>query len=126
MPTPAVTNSTELAVSSLWQSVGSLVLVLLCVFALAWVLKRFRNFRPDTGLKLQVLAALSVGTRERLLIVRAGPVDLLIGTAPGRVQSLHTFSAPVDVGSCTPAPASISSAFAEQLRTMLHPPQGPA
>lgn len=125
MSTTAVTNPTELAVSSLWQSAGSLLLVLLCVFALAWFLKRFRDLRPGSQPLLQVLAALSVGSRERILIVRAGPVDLLIGVAQGRVQPLHTFNTPIDVGGGTPAPVSVSSAFADQLRKLLSPRPGP-
>ena len=70
------------------QLVSGLGLVLLSIAVLAWLLKRI-NRLPNHDLKnLELIASLSVGQRERVVIVRAGTTELVLGVAPGRVSKL--------------------------------------
>lgn len=70
------------------QLVSGLGLVLLSIAVLAWLLKRI-NRLPNRDLKnLELIASLSVGQRERVVIVRAGTTELVLGVAPGRVSKL--------------------------------------
>lgn len=73
------------------QTVGGLLLVIAAIFALAWLLRRVQALRPATAGLLRVHGGLQVGARERVLLVQAGETHLLIGVAPGRVQTLHVF-----------------------------------
>jgi flagellar protein FliO/FliZ len=62
--------------------------VLLALFAFAWALRRLGQFsRLEPG-SFKVLAALSLGSRERVVLVQAGAKQLVLGVAPGRVQTL--------------------------------------
>ena len=82
------------------QLVSGLGLVLLSIAVLAWLLKRI-NRLPNRDLKnLELIASLSVGQRERVLIVRAGSTELVLGVAPGNISKL---------GEITTAPKSEQS-----------------
>jgi len=76
---------------SLPHMMGALLAVLGLIFVLAWLLRRVQNMRPTSAGSLSVQGGLQVGARERVLWVRAGETHLLIGVAPGRVQTLHVF-----------------------------------
>lgn len=95
----------------------SLVLVLIVIFALAWVLRWMQAARGGNASALRLHGGLQVGAKERVLLVQAGDKHLLIGVAPGRVQTLHVFDeAPtiLDNTSATQLPP-----FAEKLQQML-------
>ena len=82
------------AAAGMAQTALSLLLVLGAIFALAWLLRRFQGVRPGLAGALSIKAGLQVGARERVLWIRAGDKDLLIGVAAGRVQTLHVFDQP--------------------------------
>ena len=73
----------------------SLMLVLAAVFASAWVVRRMRNFgRPGAG-AIQIVADVALGTKERAVLIQVGAQQLLVGVAPGRVNTLHVLAEPV-------------------------------
>ena len=77
-------------VSSGWSGALALLLVVAALAAAAWALRRFVQVRgPGSGF-LQVVGALQVGAREKVVVVQAGEVWLVLGVAPGRVNALHT------------------------------------
>jgi flagellar protein FliO/FliZ len=77
--------------TGLMQSLLSLLFVVGAIFALAWLLRRMQNLKPRGAGALRLHGGLSVGNRERVLWLEAGGKHLLIGVAPGRVQTLHVF-----------------------------------
>jgi flagellar protein FliO/FliZ len=70
----------------------SLLVVLAAVFAAAWVMRRLRAGTAATRGAMEVLADLPLGTKERAVLVRVGKEQLLLGVAPGRVNTLHVFA----------------------------------
>jgi flagellar protein FliO/FliZ len=83
------------AAGSLAQVTLSLILVLGAVFASAWVVRRLKNFgRPGAG-TVHVVADIALGTKERAVLIQVGAQQLLIGVAPGRVNTLHVLAEPV-------------------------------
>lgn len=104
--------------ASLAQTALALVVVIAAIFAVAWVLRRVQNLRPAAAGALRIHGGLQVGARERVLWLKAGDQHLLIGVAPGRVQTLHVFDrAPEE----TPAAEGQGQApnFAELLKKAL-------
>jgi len=75
----------------------ALLLVLGAVFALAWVLKRVRTFGSRVGGALDVLAQLPLGQKERVVLIRVGTAQILLGVAPGRVNTLYVLPEPLDL-----------------------------
>jgi flagellar protein FliO/FliZ len=80
---------------SLLGAVFALLLVLGLIVGLAWLLKRMpgSGFRPVEGLR--VIASLSVGTKERVVVVEVNGAQLLLGVSPGRIRALHTLATPM-------------------------------
>ncbi|MGH8504775.1 MAG: flagellar biosynthetic protein FliO [Stenotrophobium sp.] len=102
---------------SLASTAVSLVLVLLVIFALAWVLRWMQSARGGNASALRLHGGLQVGAKERVLLVQAGDKHLLIGVAPGRVQTLHVFDQAPAMLDAAPSPQL--PPFAEKLQQML-------
>lgn len=75
---------------SLFQVLLGLALVLGLMAALAWVLKRFGATRAAGSAIVKVVGGVSVGGRERVLIIEAADQWIVVGVAPGRVNALAT------------------------------------
>ncbi len=82
-------------VGSLGEVTLALALVLAAIFGAAWLLRRVRGFGKPQGTALDILADLPVGTKERAVLIRVGARQILIGVAPGRVNTLHVLDEPV-------------------------------
>lgn len=70
------------------QLVMGLVIVLVTIVAVAWVMRRFGQFSALPNGAMKIIGGLSMGTRERIVLLQVGKTQLLIGVAPGRVQTL--------------------------------------
>ncbi|MDN3518289.1 flagellar biosynthetic protein FliO [Aquisalimonas lutea] len=105
--------------------VVGLVVVLVLIVALGWVMRRMGKFSSPASGRLRVLGGVSVGTRERIVLVQVGEQQLLVGVAPGRVQTLHVLDKPLEGGAGTPGreggPAEQGHPFAQRLRQMMQP-----
>ena len=106
-----------LTISSLWQLTLGMTLVLGLIVAIAWLLKRTGRFQAAAGGGLRILGGLSMGSRERVILLQVGATQLLVGVAPGRVQTLHVLGQPLDTASAGGAGAGKS--FGEQLAKLI-------
>jgi flagellar protein FliO/FliZ len=103
-PAP-VQSVTPPGVGSLGQVTLSLGLVLAIIFAAAWIVRRMRGFgRPASG-ALDVIADLPLGQKERAVLVRVGKQQILLGVAPGQINTLHVLAEPVEL-TTPPAPTA--------------------
>ncbi|EED30889.1 putative flagellar biosynthetic protein FliO [gamma proteobacterium NOR5-3] len=84
-----------LSATYLFQVLGSLVLVFVCLFAVVYFLKRFNGVGGGSGSVLRVLGSTSVGQREKVVLLAVGGEQLLIGVAPGSVRKIHVLAEPV-------------------------------
>ena len=101
---------------SVLQMVAGLALVVILIFALAWAVRRFGNVSSNGRGALRVIGALSMGARERVVLIEAGDKQILLGVAPGRVQTLHVLEEPIRA---QPASVPQPGGFAERLRTAM-------
>jgi flagellar protein FliO/FliZ len=77
-----------LGTGALIQTVLVLLLIVGMIFGLAWVVRR-TGYAAGAGKGMvKVLGGVSLGPRERAMILQAGDTRLLVGVAPGRVQTL--------------------------------------
>ncbi|SEQ62715.1 flagellar protein FliO/FliZ [Solimonas aquatica] len=96
----------------------SLLLVIALIFALAWLIRRVQNLRGLRRGSLQLVGGLSVGPKERVVLVQLGEQQYLLGVAAGSVNLLQRLDAPLaPVETETQVPGT--GAFAERLREML-------
>jgi flagellar protein FliO/FliZ len=76
---------------TLLQTLLSLGLVLGLIFALGWATRRLNRLRGARGETLQIESGLTLGARERLVLVRVNGQQFLLGVGAGSVQLLHRF-----------------------------------
>lgn len=67
---------------------GSLLLVLLVFFVCVWLMRKSGQFASSGRENLKVLAGLSLGVREKVVLIRVGDKQLLLGVTPGKVEKL--------------------------------------
>ncbi|WP_228893576.1 flagellar biosynthetic protein FliO [Pseudoduganella aquatica] len=90
-PAPAIDPAlAPTATGSLLTTIFSLILVLGLLVGLAWLLKRFGPKTITGGANVKLVGALSVGARERILVVEVGEQWIVVGASPGRMNALAT------------------------------------
>lgn len=72
-----------------FQMFLGLLLVLGIIFGMAWFIRRMGTFQQASHGALRILGGLSVGQRERIVLVQVGDKQLLLGLAPGQIRTLH-------------------------------------
>jgi flagellar protein FliO/FliZ len=82
----------------------ALALVLASVYAVAWLLRRLRGGVGGSSAQLCILSQVSLGARERAVLLRVGERHLLLGVAAGSVRLLQEITltaAPASPGAAT-------------------------
>ncbi|MFT4823227.1 MAG: flagellar protein FliO/FliZ [Halioglobus sp.] len=75
----------------LFQVFGSLLLVFGCLFGLAFLMRKFNGMPISDRKVIQIVGSAKVGTREKIVLLKAGELELLVGVAAGSVRTLHVF-----------------------------------
>ncbi|MBP7663804.1 MAG: flagellar biosynthetic protein FliO [Shewanella sp.] len=92
---PAATKMAEPSqVATLASMLGGLILVLLLIFALAYLLRRF-NLVPTTNGVLKTIAVTSLGQKERLVLVQVGEQQYLLGVSSQQVSLIDKLAEPI-------------------------------
>lgn len=93
-----------------------LVMVIASVVVVGWLYARSRRFQQGGEQVISVLAAQSLGPKERIVLVEVGGKQIVVGMTAAQVQTLHVFDEPaVDK---IPA-AAATSPFSNRLRSAL-------
>ena len=93
-----------------------LALVLVLIFGMAWLVRRMGSFQQLGQGALRVIGGLSVGQRERIVLVQVGETQLLIGLAQGQIRTLHVLDKPV---AANMAQTAHGTSFAERLQSVM-------
>lgn len=112
--TPARLVESPLSTANLIETGLGLLLVVAIMLGLAWLFKRYAQV-PGVGRgQVQVLGGVSLGARERAVLLSVEGRRLLVGVAPGRVQTLLVLE-----------PSTAGAApFAQQLEAAARPANG--
>ncbi len=110
-----------LSAGSLAQLTLSLAAIVALIFAISWLLKRFKVALPQGSGDMAVLDQVSIGPRERIALVRVGDCQVLVGISAGGIVALTPLAKPIGLSGAARAPA-----FAERLRDLMKRPGGAA
>jgi flagellar protein FliO/FliZ len=105
----AVVGSASVAAGSLLQTIFALIAVLALLAALLWFMKRFGPKSHVGTAPVRLVGALSLGGRERIMVVEVGNQWIVVGASPGRVNALATMPAQ----NAAPGAASLDATLAE-------------
>jgi flagellar protein FliO/FliZ len=98
------------------QIILSLIFILLIIFASAWLLKRFGRVQGVAGEAMKVLSVMSVGQKERIVLMQVGDQQLLVGVTTAKITLLKELETPIEVTTRSSLP---SGAFANRLQEAL-------
>lgn len=101
----------------LGQIMISLILVLAIIFIGAWLVRRYGRFSAVADGQLRVLGMLSVGQKERIMLLQVGKDQLLVGVTPSRITRLHELAEPIVIQEQDLT--GVKPAFAQRLQDAL-------
>lgn len=91
-PAPSPTSAAPDFAAGLGQMLFGLAVVIALLLACLWAIKRLSVPRGSAA-AMKVLGAVPVGPRERVVLVSLGDKVLVLGVAPGTVNTLHVLAA---------------------------------
>jgi flagellar protein FliO/FliZ len=93
----AASSPHPVGVGGLGEVAFALIIVLAAIFIVAWVVRRMRLAGNRVGGGLDILADVPLGQKERAVLLKVGTQQILLGVAPGRVNTLHVLAEPIDL-----------------------------
>jgi flagellar protein FliO/FliZ len=110
--------ASPLSVGSLAQLTLSLLAIVALILAVSWALKRLKLTAPRGTGEISVIDELSVGPRDRIVLIRVGESQVLLGIGASGPVQLTPLAAPIVLkhGGARPPP------FAERMRDLLQRP----
>ena len=116
----AATHAPVIGAGGLVSVTLALLGVLAAIFALAWLARRARSLGNRAAGSLHVLANVTLGPKERAVLLKVGGAQILLGVAPGRVNTLHVLEEPIEIGKSAAAPGQPTRpTFAQLLKRSL-------
>ena len=98
------TPATDVGTGDLLRVIVSLAVVIALIFTASWLLRRLSG-NARTGRRLRFVESVSVGIKERIVLVQAGDIQLLLGVGAGNVRTLHVFHEPIVLSHAYAEPA---------------------
>ena len=84
-----IPQAEPLSVINVLNMMIGLVVVIALILGLAWVLRKYGRLPINNQVEMKILGGVSLGTRERAVLVQVEGHRILLGVAPGRVDTLH-------------------------------------
>ena len=113
-------TASPLSVGSLAQLTLSLIAIVALILAISWLLKRLKLAGPRGSGEIAVIDELSVGPRERVVLIRVGDAQVLLGVGASGMVPLTPLAVPIALTGAAQTPA-----FAERLRDLMKRSGGP-
>ncbi len=104
----------------LLQLILGLVVVIVCIVALSWLAKRMQRLQSSSDGILKIIDGINMSARERVVLIQAGDKQILLGVAPGRINTLHVFNESI-INIKNDSKASSVGSFSEKLSAILSP-----
>ncbi len=109
------TLSRPMSSGYLIQLILGLIVVILCVVALAWFAKKMNKFHSSSDDSIKIISGISVGTREKIVLLQVGEEQLLLGVSPGNINKLHTLNTPIINADANP----VDKGFADKFKNIM-------
>lgn len=106
-------------IAYLSKSVVALLVIVVLIFAVVWLMKRFGGFQGGGGGCISVVDTISLGSRERAVLLNVKGREILVGVAPGRVETLCDLGVSCDESTPLPTAPTPSSGFGAQLQNLI-------
>jgi len=98
---------------------GGLLLVLAVFFFCVWAMRKLSGISVGGTEKMRVIGGLSLGMRERVVLLQVGKKQLVLGVTPGRIEALHVLEGDQCLNKDEPIPLQLNGGFAQKLAQVM-------
>ncbi|WP_045097424.1 flagellar biosynthetic protein FliO [Legionella fallonii] len=99
--------------NELLRLITGLLMVLLVIVCLSWIVKRLNVVKLSTSKGFQSIASMTLGAKEKIILLKVGERYLLVGVGASTVNTLHDFGEQLPAG----FDAENKTTFAELLKS---------
>lgn len=92
-----------------------LVIVLSVFLMCAWGIRKLRGLTLNGAEKIRMVGGLSLGMREKVVLLQVGKKQLVLGVTPGHIETLLVLEGEDCLLKEEPLPATIQNGFAQKL-----------
>jgi flagellar protein FliO/FliZ len=94
-----------------------LMIVLAVFFLCVWGVRKLNGLTVNGTEQMRIIGGLSLGMREKVILVQIGSKQLILGVTPGRIQTLHV----LENGDCMAKAQAVDgeTGFAQKLMQAL-------
>jgi flagellar protein FliO/FliZ len=110
---PAESSTNTISHSELMRVISGLLLVLLIIIMLSWLVKRMQGANLSSSKGFQSIASITLGPKERVMLLKVGERYLLMGVGAGSITLLYDFGEQLPLG----FDLANKSTFAELLKS---------
>lgn len=75
------------------QLIGGLLFVILLIYGCAFLVKRLNGSVLPAAGRMKIVGGLSVGQKERIVLVEVDNTRIVVGVSPNQLSALHVFAA---------------------------------
>lgn len=80
----------------LFRTIVGLSFVIAIIIGIGWLAKRYGTLKAGSNSALIIRSGVSVGQKERVVLIEVGDEQILVGVAPGNVTKLHVLKNKVE------------------------------
>ena len=95
-------------------SIG-LLIVLSVFFLCVWGVRKLTGLTVSGAEKIRVVGGLSLGLREKVMVLQVGKKQLVLGVTPGRIETLHVLEGDDRLIKEATVPTTAETGFAQKL-----------
>src|SRR3984893_9532593 len=114
--------ASPLSVGSLTQLTLSLMVIVALILVIGWALKRLKLAGPRGAGEIAVVDELSVGPRERIVLIRVGESQVLVGVSAAGLVPLTPLAAPIAIKGGGPRTPAVAERWREMVKGASGPP----
>jgi len=74
------------------QIATSFIAVVAFILLLAWLMKKTGRFGTTNNANIEIISSLSLGIREKIVLVKVNDVNIVVGVSPGQIRTLHVLT----------------------------------
>ena len=86
------TIGNPLSFSYVMQILISFLVVIGFILFIAWFMKRTGRLGYGSGQIIKIKSSISLGMREKILIIEVANENIVVGVAPGQIRTLHVLA----------------------------------
>jgi len=96
------------------------LLVVLGVFFLCvWGMRKLGGVAASGAGKMRIVGGLSLGMREKVILLQVGKKQLVLGVTPGRIDTLHVLEGDDCLNKDEPSSIRMETGFAQELMRVM-------